>query len=277
MQEILSRQKIGLRIRGLRTENALSQEFIAKVVGLSRSNYSQIELGNQFPSYEVLVKIAIFYGKTYDWIIHGEDFAIKTSKIIKLNMDKLLSTDFQHALKATNPDKISLVTKSDYYNYICSAKIQKYIDELSTIELPAGKGEEINNLPLYRAFEVIDNGMSGVLQSSDIIICENITQFSDLKFNDIYVLVTNEDMIIRRVVKYLDDNKILLCKADNLSYPVRTVHPDRLQEIWHISGIFSTKFTGIVEKIEHKLEKFQKSITDLQKEVQRIKENRSGL
>jgi transcriptional regulator with XRE-family HTH domain len=277
MQEILSRQKIGLRIRGLRTENALSQEFIAKVVGLSRSNYSQIELGNQFPSYEVLVKIAIFYSKTYDWIIHGEDFAIKTSRIIKLNMDKLLSTDFQHALKATNPDKISLVTKSDYYNYIYSAKIQEYIDRLSTIELPIGKEEKINNQPLHRAFEVIDNGMSGVLQSGDIIICENVTQFSDLIFNDIYILITHEDMIIRRVIKYLDDNKILLCKADNLSYPIQTIHPDKLQEIWHISGIFSTKLTGIVENIEHQLEKFQKSITDLQKEIQHIKKKRSAI
>lgn len=277
MQEILSRQKIGLRIRGLRTENALSQEFIAKITGLSRSNYSQIELGNQFPSYEVLVKIAIFYSKTYDWIIHGEDFAIKTSRIIKLNMDKLLSTDFQHALKATGTDKISLVKKSDYYNYIYSAKIQEYIDRLSTIELPIGKEEKINNQPLYRAFEVIDNGMSGVLQSGDIIICENVTQFSDLIFNDIYILITHEDMIIRRVVKYLDDNKILLCKADNLSYPIQAIHPDKLQEIWHISGIFSTKLTGIVENIEHQLEKFQKSITDLQKEIQHIKKKRSAI
>lgn len=277
MQEILSRQKIGLRIRGLRVENALSQEFIAKVMGLSRSNYSQIELGNQFPSYEVLVKLAIFYSKTYDWIIHGEDFAIKTSKIIKLNMDKLLSTDFQQALKATDTDKISLVKKSDYYDYIYSAKIQKYIDQLSTIELPVGKEEKINNPPLYRAFEVFDNGMSGILQSGDIIICENVTQFSDLIFNDIYVLITHEDMIIRRVVKYLDDNKILLCKADNLSYSIQAIHPDKLQEVWHISGIFSTKLTGIVENIEHQLEKFQKSITDLQKEIQQIKKKRSAI
>lgn len=277
MQEILSRQKIGLRIRGLRVENALSQEFIAKVMGLSRSNYSQIELGNQFPSYEVLVKLAIFYSKTYDWIIHGEDFAIKTSKIIKLNMDKLLSTDFQQALKATDTDKISLVKKSDYYDYIYSAKIQKYIDQLSTIELPVGKEEKINNPPLYRAFEVFDNGMSGILQSGDIIICENIPRFSDLKFNDIYVLITQEGIIIRRVVKCLEDNKILLCKADDISYPIQIVHLDKLQEIWHISGIFSTKFTGVVENIEHQLEKLQKSINDLQKEVRNINKKRAVL
>lgn len=277
MQEILSRQKIGLRIRELRIENTLSQEFIAKMMGLSRSNYSQIELGNQFPSYEILVKIAIFYNKTYDWILHGESFAIKTSKHDNSKMDKLISIDFQNALEGTITGKISLVKNSDYYEYVNSAKIQKYIDRLSTIEIPIGGSGREDNRSLYRAFEVIDDGMAGVLQAEDIIICENITKSSDLIFNDIYVLITSEDIIIRRVVKCLEDNNLLLCKADNLSYPIRGIHTSELQEIWHIRGIFSTKFTGIVEKIEHHLKKFEKSISDLKKEVQLIKKKRTRL
>lgn len=277
MQEILSRQKIGLRIRELRIENTLSQEFIAKTMGLSRSNYSQIELGNQFPSYEILVKIAIFYNKSYEWILHGDNFAIKTSKNEKSKMDKLISIDFQKALKGTNAGKISLVKNSDYYDYVNSTKIQKYIDQLSTIEIPIGDRKREDNRSLYRAFEVIDDGMAGVLQGEDIIICENITKFSDLVFNDIYVLITSDDIIIRRVVKCLGDNKLLLCKADNLNYPIRVVHMNELQEIWRIRGIFSAKFTGIVEKIEHHLKKFEKSIADLKKEVQELKKKRAGL
>lgn len=275
MQEILSRQKIGLRIRELRIENTLSQEFIAKMIGLSRSNYSQIELGNQFPSYEILVKIAIFYNKTYDWILHGESFAIKTSKHDNSKMDKLISIDFQNALEGTITGKISLVKNSDYHEYVNSAQIQKYIDRLSTIEIPIdGRGRE-DNRPLYRAFEVIDDGMAGILQAGDIIICENITKSSDLIFNDIYVLINSEDIIIRRVVKCLEDNNLLLCKADNLSFPIQGIHTGELQEIWHIRGIFSTKFTGIVDKIEHHLKKLENSIADLKKEVQEIKKKRT--
>lgn len=71
MQEILSKKDIGERIKGLRVNNGLSQAFIANILNLSRSNYSQIELGNQYPSFNTLHEIARYYSKTYEWLLHG--------------------------------------------------------------------------------------------------------------------------------------------------------------------------------------------------------------
>lgn len=71
MQEILSKKDIGDRIKDLRVENGLSQSFIADILNLSRSNYSQIELGNQYPSFHTLHNIARYYSKSYEWILHG--------------------------------------------------------------------------------------------------------------------------------------------------------------------------------------------------------------
>ncbi|WP_316820695.1 helix-turn-helix transcriptional regulator [Pedobacter gandavensis] len=71
MQEILSKKDIGDRIKDLRAKNGLSQSFIAEVLNLSRSNYSQIELGNQYPSFHTLHKLARYYGKSYQWLIEG--------------------------------------------------------------------------------------------------------------------------------------------------------------------------------------------------------------
>lgn len=71
MQEILSKKDIGERIKDLRAKNGHSQSLIAEVLLLSRSNYSQIELGNQYPSFHTLHKLARYYGKTYHWLIHG--------------------------------------------------------------------------------------------------------------------------------------------------------------------------------------------------------------
>lgn len=73
MQEILSKKEIGERIKNLRIKNGLSQAFIANILNLSRSNYSQIELGNQYPSFNTLHEIASYYSKTYDWLLHGTD------------------------------------------------------------------------------------------------------------------------------------------------------------------------------------------------------------
>ncbi|WP_084240756.1 helix-turn-helix domain-containing protein [Pedobacter africanus] len=73
MEEILSKKDIGERIRVLRLTNGLSQAFIANILNLSRSNYSQIELGNQYPTFNTLHEIARYYSKTYDWLLHGEE------------------------------------------------------------------------------------------------------------------------------------------------------------------------------------------------------------
>ena len=72
MQEKMSKVSIGERIRNLRLDHNLSQAAIAKTLNISRSNYSQIELGNQFPSFDTLHLIARFYSKSYEWILHGE-------------------------------------------------------------------------------------------------------------------------------------------------------------------------------------------------------------
>ncbi|MDR6782875.1 transcriptional regulator with XRE-family HTH domain [Pedobacter africanus] len=73
MEEILSKKDIGERIRVLRITNGLSQAFIANILNLSRSNYSQIELGNQYPTFNTLHEIARYYSKTYEWLLHGEE------------------------------------------------------------------------------------------------------------------------------------------------------------------------------------------------------------
>ncbi|MBE9600129.1 helix-turn-helix domain-containing protein [Pedobacter sp. MC2016-24] len=73
MQEILSKKDIGERIKDLRVKNGLSQATVATVLGLSRSNYSQIELGNQFPTFNTLHVVARYYSKSYDWLLHGAE------------------------------------------------------------------------------------------------------------------------------------------------------------------------------------------------------------
>ena len=72
MQEILSKKIIGERIKALRIEKAYAQADVARFLNLSRSNYSQIELGNQYPTFQTLNALARHYNKSYEWLLHGE-------------------------------------------------------------------------------------------------------------------------------------------------------------------------------------------------------------
>ena len=73
MQEILSKKTLGERIKSLRLEKAYAQAYVAKILNLSRSNYSQIELGNQYPTFTTLNVLSKHYNKSYDWFLHGRE------------------------------------------------------------------------------------------------------------------------------------------------------------------------------------------------------------
>lgn len=73
MQEILSKKSLGERIKSLRIEKSYAQAEVAKLLNLSRSNYSQIELGNQYPTFSTLYILSRHYHKSYNWLLHGEE------------------------------------------------------------------------------------------------------------------------------------------------------------------------------------------------------------
>jgi len=97
MQEILSKKDIGDRIKDLRLENGLSQSFIAEILSLSRSNYSQIELGNQYPSFHTLHSIDRYYSKSYEWLLHGISGVQNEEPTVRVD---LLIKDLESTLKS---------------------------------------------------------------------------------------------------------------------------------------------------------------------------------
>lgn len=117
MEEILSKKDIGERIRVLRITNGLSQAFIANILNLSRSNYSQIELGNQYPTFNTLHEIARYYSKTYDWLLHGEEPA-KASAEHPAKID-LIINDLETSFRSFN---MSLKRLEQELNHIKSRR-----------------------------------------------------------------------------------------------------------------------------------------------------------
>jgi transcriptional regulator with XRE-family HTH domain len=122
MQEMLSKIVLGHRIKSLRTENGYNQARIAEILNLSRSNYSQIELGYQYPTFNTLILLSQHYRKSYEWFFHGTE-ETKTgdngpySKVLEeldttlRNMNKSLSNlehQIQHIKKKTAEVEIAL-------------------------------------------------------------------------------------------------------------------------------------------------------------------------
>ncbi|WP_432807536.1 helix-turn-helix domain-containing protein [Pseudobacillus badius] len=61
------------RLLKLRKENKKTQQQIADFLGITRPAYTAYERGNRHPHYEMLQKLADFYGVTIDYLLGRTD------------------------------------------------------------------------------------------------------------------------------------------------------------------------------------------------------------
>lgn len=64
----------GQRIQKIRTDNALSQEAFANILGVSRQSVSKWEADKALPEIDKLEMISARFGFSTDWIITGHEF-----------------------------------------------------------------------------------------------------------------------------------------------------------------------------------------------------------
>jgi len=57
------------RIRNMRTDRDLTQKTVAQVLGVKQNTYSQYEIGVLRYPIDVLIKLAIFYDTSVDYLI----------------------------------------------------------------------------------------------------------------------------------------------------------------------------------------------------------------
>ena len=58
----------GDRLKKLRTDKALSQEQLARKLSITKSMVSAYENSVRLPSYDVLIKIALFFNVSFDYL-----------------------------------------------------------------------------------------------------------------------------------------------------------------------------------------------------------------
>ncbi|KIL30477.1 helix-turn-helix domain-containing protein [Bacillus subtilis] len=63
---------LGDRLKELRESRKLTQDKLAEILGISRGTYAHYEINKRKPDYDMLIKIADFYGVTTDFLLRGE-------------------------------------------------------------------------------------------------------------------------------------------------------------------------------------------------------------
>ena len=137
-----------------------------------------------------------------------------------------------------------------------------YHADLPSFRLPIAKfktGE-------FVSFEVEGESMYPTLEDSDLLICsllEPIYYAHTVKDGQIYVVVTKEEVLVKRIQNKIHTNALLILESDNSDFKPKNMRITKVQEIWKIEGVLKTNLPKAPNKtadIEKKLEEIMKEI-----------------
>jgi len=270
MQDIISKKSIGERLRSLRLSKKLSQAEASVLLGLSRSHYSQVELGKQFPSYAVLSKVAEVYNKEYEWILHGDLSHSAPATEGKMIIDG--SVRSMTGVPVTETESVSLgsqevllIKSEDFLMYLKFRDQESFLRELPRLYLPF---QQLSKGP-YRAFYVEGDCPDLSLCDHDIVIGELVYEKLRVVLSRIYVIVLNDQICIAKVLGY-DAEGFFECQSKANPFVKDRIAIESIMEMWEVK----LKITFAITKNFGQAESHRgvdRSIRDLTQEINRIR------
>ncbi|MBF0777860.1 helix-turn-helix domain-containing protein [Streptococcus cuniculi] len=110
--------KLANRLKELRIDNGKSKEELSAYLSISQSSYNRYEAGSRNPDYDTLIKIAIFYDVTLDYLLGRDDIEMPVfdrSQVVSYKdlVDKGLNPKLAHGLIA------EIYSKQSFEERIC--------------------------------------------------------------------------------------------------------------------------------------------------------------
>jgi len=267
MQEIISKKNIGNRLKQLRDSRKLSQAEVSSALGLSRSHYSQVELGKQFPSYAVLSRVAEFYDKKYEWILHGknpEEHSSEVNKQTKPGDIEPRSTT-ENDIPIDPGHSIPMVNSESLLLYLQNKDKSEFIESLPRISLPLTKSPN----SIHRAFQVEGDHPEHLLFDQDVVVGELVKDKLRIVISRAYVLVMKDTVLIGKIVAY-QDKGAFLCIFDS-DLDKQEVFVDDITELWEIKLKITFKLNKAVNNQNTRNAGIEKTVAALTEELGKLR------
>ena len=218
------------RINQLRITMGISQKGFSEKIHITQSALSQIENGKTKASTEVIHMICDQYGVNANWLMQGIGEVFAKDSIQKV------SAGAKKDMKKKDPVEIPMVIADAHADYPKNVNNTKYLGNLVSYKIP---GFEEGN---FRMFEVSGDSMEDTLYDGEIAITEFIEDFKNLRDGQIYVLISNEGVLIKRVFIYQNGIDAVICRSDNQKYPSFNLQFKDVLELWEVKAKLTAEF-----------------------------------
>jgi transcriptional regulator with XRE-family HTH domain len=257
---------ISVNLKNLRRREGWTQEELAEKLGIKRSLIGAYEEGRAEPKAELLIKIANLFSVPLEQFISDpidtKNFNPATVSDLEGRRLRVLSI----AVNEENEELIQMVPAKAAAGYLNGYADPEYVETLPGFALP--------NFPsgTFRAFEILGDSMLPI-PSGSIIFAEYVQDWTTIRDNQTYVIVTgSEGIVFKRVFNHLLDNNSLLLRSDNPIYQDFDVHLKDIHEVWKFRAFLSMEMPAREDTVRHLTDiviDLQKSVKDLQDRMRR--------
>jgi phage repressor protein C with HTH and peptisase S24 domain len=145
-----------------------------------------------------------------------------------------------------------------------------FMSKLPSFRLP---GAAFNN-GSFRAFQVHGSSMQGTLEDGDWIICRYVEKWAhDILDNRVYVVVSETDILVKRVLNQINENGRLTLHSDNPTFDVQTMDWQDVREVWQGVARLTLDLTNTRLDLPTEFAKQQALLADMLRRLDKLEEN----
>lgn len=224
-------EQIAEIIKQAREAKGLTQSQVADFLEIGLRAYQHIEAG-RFPKYksEPIRQIEQLLGiNIYDKIYTGTSLA--TPQILESSQKQYI-TQRRDKKNSSDPFTVPLVPIKAQAGYTKSYDQAVFIDTLEKYAIPPGI---TYHGAIWRYWEIEGDSMEPTFNNKDIILTSQVHRldWENLRNFYIYVIVTNEKVLIKRVFVKPDDHENWVLISDNEdAYPQQLLKIQEVNEVW---------------------------------------------
>ncbi|MCA0427932.1 MAG: LexA family transcriptional regulator [Bacteroidetes bacterium] len=227
----------GSNLRFLRNRKGLSQEQLAQEFGVTRSKLNSYENSVALnPPIDLIIQVSRYFEVPVEPLLLSDlsesEFKLRglMEEYISGSKLRVLAT----TLDANNKENIELVPLRVKAGYATGFNDPEFIGSLPTFQLPFLARER-----KYRAFQIDGDSMLPIKHGS-YVVAEYVSNWHEIKSGDAYVVVTQHEGAVFKVVKnFLSTKRSLELHSLNPEFKPYEVPVSEISEVWKFINYFS--------------------------------------
>jgi phage repressor protein C with HTH and peptisase S24 domain len=245
-----------IRFKALREELRYTQQAFAELLEIPTTT-ADIERGKTKISGKVVAALMKHFQINPLWL-YGESKEKYLSKTKNVEIfPKVITLNSQAA------DNILLVNEKAAAGYPQNIQDPSWYERLPAFDLPLPQFRNAT----YRGFQVEGDSMLPRIRPGDWVIGRAMTTFEEVMNNRVYVIVLADSILVKKIQKLSEKNKIRLISFNESYLPVE-VNFSEIQELW----LINSKLTFGVESTEDSnlLKELKESMKELKSQLKKI-------